>query len=777
MDSLRLFLCTAFCQYPLSKESEYNGSTLLNRRDFIDCVRQFKESLSDDSIELVLRLYADKWSKEPDGDTKSSNLFYSIIYFTKNVLHIKGGEPVVVFDQLFKWHDVTYILGEDLPICAALAYEERFKNKQLMFTWTSVIGNDNADLNYLFEKEGLSDLHQHLKASADLFSISWICLMNHVRHRRDDFCRICKDGEEATRLYELYLEAALIRVCLFEMLRGKKCSLLKDKVQIVDFNRTSLLQNYISDLAADFHHTELKDYAQYGISNGKNVLDIFVGERRLLYFALREIYLHGRNAAILTKMLFRYLQIKMRIREKMVQTNNNVGFANFDRYEKRKETFLESYPRYASLLKQIPVYEAARKHQVKYIETRIAPKAPSTELLKTLRSTRTEIEKPFGEKTDAHYELLLHYIKKKDRGTGFVPLNYQVRKEVQRQAIALRTALERRNGCVVGIDAANSEFFCRPEVFAHAYRYLAQTGISCTYHVGEDFYDIVDGLRAINEAITFLHLKRGDRMGHCIALGIDTSKYYIDHNHYISIPRQNMLDNLVWLFFSCKEYGIAIPPKLEMSIKTSFSELVQSYHCHDMWEYRKAMYLRGDDPFFSWDDVRPNHTLGDWNSFAVDNSEPVNTYRQQSSVRQLYAAYHFSYEVRKKMETVAEYAIGQEYIDVVSQLQERMMDDIERKGIVIECCPTSNLKIGRLGTYSSHAIFRFLSTEQNTGHHLPVTINTDDLGIFPTSLPSEYSLIALALMKDHHCNQAKANRWMKQVIENGHKYRFGKTDK
>lgn len=48
------------------------------------------------------------------------------------------------------------------------------------------------------------------------------------------------------------------------------------------------------------------------------------------------------------------------------------------------------------------------------------------------------------------------------------------------------------------------------------------------------------------------------------------------------------------------------------------------------------------------------------------------------------------------MDVVAEYAIGQEYIDVVPQLQERMVDDIGHRGIVIECC---------------------LSREENTGRH------------------------------------------------------------
>lgn len=66
-----------------------------------------------------------------------------------------------------------------------------------------------------------------------------------------------------------------------------------------------------------------------------------------------------------------------------------------------------------------------------------------------------------------------------------------------------------------GIDACAKEIRCRPEVFAQTYRYLKnhiiyprihemeleENGgkrieqLSLTYHIGEDYLDILDGLR------------------------------------------------------------------------------------------------------------------------------------------------------------------------------------------------------------------------------------------------------------------------------------------
>lgn len=41
-----------------------------------------------------------------------------------------------------------------------------------------------------------------------------------------------------------------------------------------------------------------------------------------------------------------------------------------------------------------------------------------------------------------------------------------------------------------------------------------------TYHVGENFLDIADGLQAIDEAVMFLSLAKGDHLGHALVLGM-----------------------------------------------------------------------------------------------------------------------------------------------------------------------------------------------------------------------------------------------------------------
>mgnify|MGYP002460794905 CR=1 FL=1 len=73
-----------------------------------------------------------------------------------------------------------------------------------------------------------------------------------------------------------------------------------------------------------------------------------------------------------------------------------------------------------------------------------------------------------------------------------------------------------------------------------------------TFHVGEDFLDIVDGLRAIRESLIFLNLENRDRIGHALVLGTDVEKYYMKRGYYVSNNNKNSkrLENFTLIFFS-----------------------------------------------------------------------------------------------------------------------------------------------------------------------------------------------------------------------------------
>lgn len=163
-----------------------------------------------------------------------------------------------------------------------------------------------------------------------------------------------------------------------------------------------------------------------------------------------------------------------------------------------------------------------------------------------------------------------------------------------------------------------------------------------TYHVGEDFLDVADGLRAIDEAINFLDMDCGDRLGHALALGIDVEEWYKSKNNYILLPQQDYLDNLVWIYNRLIQFNIqgmdALKDEIQKKYERYFYEIYGKYinadeiemilkeaekeHEHlgiatlfgndryrfDIGQYYDSWKLRGDDPllyshgYFKWED-------------------------------------------------------------------------------------------------------------------------------------------------------------------------------
>jgi adenosine deaminase len=79
------------------------------------------------------------------------------------------------------------------------------------------------------------------------------------------------------------------------------------------------------------------------------------------------------------------------------------------------------------------------------------------------------------------------------------------------------------------------------------------------------------------------------------------------------------------------------------------------------------------------------------------------------------------------------------YLDVehighglTASIQPKLMDFLKQQGIVIEMCPSSNVKTGAINSLEIHPIKTFL------GRGLMVTVNTDDPSMFGTDMNNEY---------------------------------------
>lgn len=78
-------------------------------------------------------------------------------------------------------------------------------------------------------------------------------------------------------------------------------------------------------------------------------------------------------------------------------------------------------------------------------------------------------------------------------------------------------------------------------------------------------------------------------------------------------------------------------------------------------------------------------------------------------------------------------------LDETLALQQALLHDLGYRGAIVECCPTSNNRIGRLGGVDRHPLPRFLKAG------IQAVLSSDDPGIFGCDLASEEALVRASL--------------------------------
>lgn len=511
---------------------------------------------------------------------------------------------------------------------------------------------------------------------------------------------------------------------------------------------------------------------------------LFAGERWLMYEMFNMI--HRNPVGIFqryVKFFYAYLLIKESIRSEMVQSNQNVGFANFWRYQKRKGDFLVD-DIYRNIFVKTAVRDNLLSPNIRRMELRIAPSESIEENYRNVIRLDREISAFKSEEApvEERFFYTLHFIKTPENPSG--PLDYfycrheRKRRTVMKMARAIAGVRERyplAGERIFGIDAASSEIGCRPEVFATAFRYLKShrhiyrtinglkklPQLRATYHVGEDFLDAADGLRAIDEAVNYLNLDYGDRLGHALALGIDVKQWYEEKSYHVVLSLQDYVDNLVWIYHKLAEYGIQGYESLKDWIFSEFAVIFEQLYGGqghpvkaDIHNYYNAWKLRGDDP-----SLYSSHRFEGWQAAALRQPYLINEcypdnyqLRELPEVSDLYFRYHFDEKSRKTGSMISEYHMTKNYANAVAEIQRAMQFDIASRGLAIETNPSSNCLIGTFRKYEDHPIVRFFNkglvhdTQKiKECPQIPVSINTDDQGIFSTSLENEYALMAAAL--------------------------------
>lgn len=571
-------------------------------------------------------------------------------------------------------------------------------------------------------KKELSDLHIHLNGSTEV-DILWQYCLNYPNDVRKEFEKaskkeLIKEQIEqegcitSNNLYHLLRTAIALRYFVVERLYDKSCDYpCRDRIDefcLYTDRGIHPIERFIDRL--NIHVDEFKQW-EY---------------ESLMYIkVIRKFKNVGFSDDLLVKAFHYYLLILGAVNSLVVQQKHQTGFIQFQKLadNKFRERIEKEYKdRFAQL-------NGNDNNYLRILEGRFSPKSTPANIAKSLgciMSGYNEVKNEF------QLKLIAHFIKSKHNNDDCFR-HEKLRSKIWQQAEAIISYNKLETYCVgshivkrkfikiSGIDAAASEFDAPPEVFAPVYRFLRRSGINnFTYHAGEDFSHIVSGIRAIYEAVEFLELKEYDRIGHATALGIDVKLWRKRVGNHIYIKQGEWLDNLVF-------YNKIYPDNL--IIKAEINNLSKMV-------YEKEIAI--NDLICSWKlrKYNPEILLG-----YVDVDHYQRGEKEFSNKRPLPYAYKFYYskEGIKKYNEIIVVDTTEIFTSIdIELLQQRVTEYLNRKKIIREALPTSNVRIGLYKQYNEHHLGKWLKDLESLEF---IVIGSDDPGIFATNIYNEYAHI------------------------------------
>jgi adenosine deaminase len=567
---------------------------------------------------------------------------------------------------------------------------------------------------------------------------------------------VSSTDERFYSIFCLIQMAASLRLRLFRILRGeaeydcqKERKALKES--LIGFDDEARRMRNLRDIKAGIGYERNRATASqslghrsldYAIREGvdTSIYSIHAGERAMLYHFFYRYFRNEANARWIADYMYLYLLLKVRVRREFIQTNTLYGLENFQTYEHRKSSysnvFKALYPLYA--------VQSTLRTDKDAFEARVTTDAYPQNVDYSMSLFQREKQAVRVDGNNLHF--VIHLIKKSANHEKSSGKRYGFRDGYKAEIDQLlQKSSPNALYPLVGLDVAGSELHCPPEAFGQAYRYARRMGIAnFTYHVGEDFVDLADGLRRIQEAIDFLELDGRSRLGHALALGVNPRKYYQQRHNSVVMDCQRLLDTLTWLLYKLMDIIIETHSQLKSSLLQKATTL---YHQigypgdYQPMEYYLSQQLRSD----GWGEDKGNSA---WSMSRYCQSQASKDARSSEQISLLHSLYRVDSGIIERGKVIESYVYPSGIEELVEAIQATMRREIAEMGITIECNPTSNVKIGPFDSYDEHPIFLFKPpVGSDDMPPIPVAICTDDKGIFGTSLPNEYSLIASAMRK------------------------------
>ena len=760
----------------------WNGSKISREALSENVFSDFRASKSESECELL-----------SGSNFEIDNLRKEIKEGVKDFFLFSGKDVFVRMDLYKEWKSLSLLNGQDVFIASVL-------DKHSNYDWPFAIQAKSSALDAALST-GYAENHCHFNAAGPSFLINWTLLHNGAPF--DAPMKLLNNRQKEFESYyssEKYVEfknvvwlSIYLRRYLFYLCKDRKktisvaCPKNLPKISFSDFKKPQLcfvseIQSAIEKLPCGCPTGTAFSFSDYACDG--SAAEPLYGERVLLH----RCFQNYESWTFSQKMhFFLYLLCRKYVLGFFCQNNLWFGFHNFKRFERMGDLFIPEDPsmRYETSRN---IYKVLLESpELSKLEIRLAPKT-------TYKATRKRIAEsdPYtiasgipGIKSsmpvryaDVKYGVVLHFIKKTRPLSGNLtpyglaqePRCFEKMKEYEKQCDLIKTyALmdSSKRFPLVGVDAANEEIRCRPELFAPFYRELryfkgfnyrgehVHSDLRFTFHCGEDFVTLADGIRAVYEAVTFLDLRDGDRIGHASALGVDVDRYFALKGRVVTQTKQDLLDDLCFLYLANAEFENSYEAEgyLKGKIKQLLSEI---YENDNVDSYLLSLLLRKDHPTAH----RTQKKAGDYKktseqmlceghaSYLADIEEPryAFAWRDEQALRFIHE-YHYSHKVRQEGDSISEIIADAKYKFAVKTAQKHVVKMLISKNIGVETNPTSNYLIGPVSDFEDIPALKMMGLFPGSEHYrdLRISVGTDDPGMFYTSLRNEYTSLYYAL--------------------------------
>lgn len=638
--------------------------------------------------------------------------------------------------------------------------------------YSSLISPDIFPLNELCKKyNGFKDLHIHLNGISEMDTVWQNLLYEKDKNLINIVNTIGSDSFqyqlEQMGFYHENCEAFLSR--LIDKAQEIRCiffnTIINNEVEYKNCSK----ENRQNPFVFLFNESlRICDLPSQGISI------------EILMYCLVLLYLQDSEGnKKIASLLHEYLLIYGFFEELLILPTNKFGFDHFQHItmnDIREEVDKKHINKFFQLL-------GNKEDALNFAEFRISPKDTEEKMIGYLNDIERKWKKFkkdifFG----VDYSIIPHFIKKKDKALknddeddskcNYINF-YELRYDLQKRCDVLISTAKKfgKKSKIKGVDAAASEFDTPPEVFAPVYSKLRKSGVinHFTYHVGEDFYHILSGLRSIFETVDFLNFSHGDRIGHASATGTDVNTWADILRQKICMPQGVYMDDLVFSYFfileekmECLYYKLPLIEKKVKELCYSIYEQVFDIEILiSTWKKRKY------DPSFIC--KRNSNELFYGLKKSNEDEEYLELNDMEFTLLKKYNLLGFRKKYKQSIQiTVLEIFNSNE----LENLQKKVLSYLHKREIVIETLPTSNLRIGYHRNLSSYQLFNWYKWKKEGESIPPIVLGTDDPGIFATNIYNEYAMVYCYLVYEKKQSRDDVIKFLEDICRNSSIYAF-----